>query len=105
MYLTLTPCGGNLEGVRAASLSYFGHEPSTLTDAEQAMLIALPQAPEARRPDRRPNAAAARPPRRPPPAPAARRVALARMVQAGLISQDHAREAEAEALPHRSPFP
>jgi penicillin-binding protein 1C len=26
-YLTLTPYGGNLEGVRAASLSYFGHEP------------------------------------------------------------------------------
>ncbi|MBE7217786.1 MAG: transglycosylase domain-containing protein, partial [Caulobacteraceae bacterium] len=56
-YLTLTPYGGPLEGVRAASLAYFGHEPSTLTDAEQALLIALPQAPEARRPDRRPQAA------------------------------------------------
>jgi penicillin-binding protein 1C len=94
MYLTLTPYGGNLEGVRAASLSYFGHEPQTLTDAEQAMLIALPQAPEARRPDRRPVAAAA-----------ARRIVLARMVRLGLATPAHAQEAQAERLPGRSPFP
>ena len=56
-YLTLAPYGGSLEGVRAASLGYFGHEPSTLTDAEQALLIAIPQAPELRRPDRHPLAA------------------------------------------------
>ena len=57
LYLTLAPYGGNLEGVRAASLSWFGHEPESLTLGEQALLIALPQAPEARRPDRRPAAA------------------------------------------------
>jgi penicillin-binding protein 1C len=57
LYLTLAPYGGNLEGVRAASLAYFGHEPTSLTDGEQALLIALPQSPEARRPDRRPEAA------------------------------------------------
>ncbi|OYW80421.1 MAG: penicillin-binding protein 1C, partial [Asticcacaulis sp. 32-58-5] len=45
IYLTLAPYGGNLEGVRAASLSYFGHEPESLTIGEQALLIALPQAP------------------------------------------------------------
>ena len=61
LYLTLAPYGGNIEGVRAASLLYFDKEPSRLTDAEQALLIALPQAPEARRPDLRPrNAEAAR---------------------------------------------
>ncbi len=43
--------------MRAASLAYFGHEPTSLTDGEQALLIALPQSPEARRPDRRPEAA------------------------------------------------
>ncbi len=53
-YLTHVPYGGNLEGVRAASLSWFGHEPHGLTDAQIALLIALPQAPEARRPDRKP---------------------------------------------------
>jgi penicillin-binding protein 1C len=56
-YLTLAPYGGNLEGVRAASLAYFGKEPSRLTDAEAALLVALPQAPETVRPDRFPAAA------------------------------------------------
>ena len=50
LYQQLAPYGGNLEGVRAASLAYFGHEPESLTDGAQALLIALPQAPEARRP-------------------------------------------------------
>ena len=72
LYLTLAPYGGNLEGVRAASLAYFGHEPTSLTDGEQALLIALPQSPEARRPDRRPEAARA-----------ARRAVLDKMVSAG----------------------
>ena len=53
-YLTLAPFGGNLEGVRAASLAYFGKEPLRLTIAEAALLVALPQSPEARRPDRSP---------------------------------------------------
>ena len=58
-YLTLAPFGGNLEGVRAASLAYFGKEPLRLTIAEAALLVALPQSPEARRPDDRPPAARA----------------------------------------------
>jgi penicillin-binding protein 1C len=56
-YLTFAPYGGNLEGVRAASLAYFGKEPARLTDAEAALLVALPQAPEIVRPDRFPQAA------------------------------------------------
>jgi penicillin-binding protein 1C len=60
-YLTLAPYGGNLEGVRAASLAYFGKEPKKLLLSEAALLVALPQSPEARRPDRNPeNAKAAR---------------------------------------------
>lgn len=93
-YLTLAPYGGSLEGVRAASLAYFGHEPSTLTDAEQALLIAIPQAPELRRPDRHPKAA-----RR------ARALVLHRLVQKGLISAKAAREAAAEPIPRRAAFP
>lgn len=53
LYLTHAPYGGNLEGVRAASLAYFGKEPKRLTVAEAALLVALPQAPEGRRPDRK----------------------------------------------------
>jgi penicillin-binding protein 1C len=58
VYLTLAPFGGNIEGVRAASLHYFGHEPNTLTSEEAALLIALAQAPTRRRPDRHPLVAA-----------------------------------------------
>jgi len=94
LYLTLAPYGGNLEGVRAASLSYFGHEPESLTNGEQALLIALPQAPEGRRPDRFPDTA-----RR------ARDAVLGRMIRAGMISEAAGHEAETEALPRRSPFP
>jgi len=57
MYLTHTPYGGNVEGLYAASQTYFGKSPKYLTDAEIALLIALPQAPEARRPDRHPDIA------------------------------------------------
>src|SRR5207342_2615407 len=57
LYLSLAPFGGNLEGVRAASLVYFGKEPRRLTLGEAALLVALPQSPEARRPDRSPQAA------------------------------------------------
>ena len=61
LYLTLAPYGGNLEGIRAASLSYFGKEPRRLTLGEAALLVALPQSPELRRPDRNsPVARAAR---------------------------------------------
>ena len=52
IYLTLAPMGGNLEGVRAASFAYFGKEPKQLSAAEAALLVAIPQSPERRRPDR-----------------------------------------------------
>ncbi len=93
-YLTLTPYGGDLEGVRAASLAWFGHEPNHLDDAEQALLIALPQAPEARRPDRHPAAAVR-----------ARSHVLARLERAGLITPAARAIAEAEPPPRRRPMP
>ena len=52
LYLKLAPYGGNLEGVRAASLAYFGKEPQRLSVAEAALLVTIPQSPEVRRPDR-----------------------------------------------------
>lgn len=57
LYLTHAPYGGNLEGIRAATLAWFGKEPQRLTPAEAALLVALPQSPNARRPDRHPQAA------------------------------------------------
>ena len=46
LYLTLAPFGGNLEGVRAASLAYLGKEPRHLSPGEAALLVSLPRAPE-----------------------------------------------------------
>jgi penicillin-binding protein 1C len=76
LYLTLAPYGGNIEGIRAASLAYFGKEPGRLTTAECALLVALPQSPEARRPDRDVEVARA-----------ARNLVLDRMVGAGVVSR------------------
>ena len=94
LYLLLAPYGGNLEGIRAATLSYFGKEPLRLTPAEAALLVAIPQSPEARRPDR----SAAR-------ATAARDRVLARALRDGLISDDQAQAARTEVVPAtRKPF-
>ncbi|MFT6025412.1 MAG: penicillin-binding protein 1C [Ascidiaceihabitans sp.] len=57
LYLQHAPYGGAVEGIRAGSLAWFGKEPKRLTPAQSALLIALPQAPETRRPDRHPLAA------------------------------------------------
>lgn len=57
MYLTLAPFGGSIEGVRTASLVWFGHEPSRLTQGEAALLVALPRSPGRLRPDRHPDRA------------------------------------------------
>ena len=57
LYLVHAPYGGAVEGLRAGSLAWFGKEPARLTAAEAALLVALPQAPESRRPDRHPEAA------------------------------------------------
>ncbi len=57
IYLTLAPYGGNLEGIKAASMAYFRHDGKHLTPDEAAMLVVLPQSPTALRPDRYPQRA------------------------------------------------
>lgn len=95
LYLNLAPYGGNLEGVRAASLAYFGKEPRRLSPGEAALLVALPQSPETRRPDRAPLRARA-----------ARTRVLDRIVQDGLLPADEVRQAKAERMPNgRRPMP
>ena len=94
LYLTLAPYGGNLEGVRAASWAYFGREPDQLTIEQIALLIALPQSPEARRPDLNPEAARQ-----------ARGRVLDRLAETGLVSAQASRDAFLDALPERSAFP
>ncbi|MDO5705704.1 MAG: penicillin-binding protein 1C [Paracoccus sp. (in: a-proteobacteria)] len=97
LYLRLAPYGGNTEGVRAASLMWFGKEPTRLTPAESALLVALPQAPESRRPDLPARRAAAR---------AARDRVIDRAKAAGLLDAEAADTARATPLPTaRQAFP
>ncbi len=57
IWLSLAPQGGNLEGLRAGSLAWFGRSPATLDAAQSALLVALARRPEALRPDRHAEAA------------------------------------------------
>jgi penicillin-binding protein 1C len=95
LYLRLAPFGGNIEGVRAASLAYFGKEPRRLSVGEAALLVALPQSPEWRRPDRSPEAARV-----------ARDRVLERAASAGVISEAESKRAKLESVPReRRAFP
>ncbi|HEV7439586.1 MAG TPA: penicillin-binding protein 1C [Methylobacterium sp.] len=95
LYLALAPYGGPVEGLRAASLAYFGREPARLSFAESALLVALPQAPEARRPDRFPEAALR-----------ARDRVLDIAAARGVITPAEAEAAKSEPVPRgRKPFP
>lgn len=95
LYLTLAPFGGNLEGIRAASIAYFGKEPKRLSLAESALLVALPQSPEHRRLDRHPGNARV-----------ARDRVLERMVREGRVSAADATQARAVNVPKlRKPMP
>ncbi|MDI7861987.1 penicillin-binding protein 1C [Rhizobiaceae bacterium n13] len=90
LYLTHAPYGGNLEGIRAASLAWFGKEPNRLTVGEAALLVALPQLPEKRRPDRYPEAAES-----------ARERVLNRAAVARVIGEGEAVRAAMTAVPTR----
>ena len=95
LYLALAPFGGNLEGIRAASIAYFGKEPRRLSLAESALLVALPQSPETRRLDRHPEAGRI-----------ARDRVLDRMIADNRVSSDDAAQAKLADVPKlRRPIP
>ncbi len=95
LYLRLAPYGGNLEGVRAASVAYLGKEPRHLTAAEAALLVAIPQSPETRRPDRHADVAEA-----------ARGRVLTRMRATAVLTAEMAEDAASAPIPlTRKPFP
>ncbi len=95
IYLVHAPFGGNLEGVRAATLAWFGKEPHRLTLAQSALLVALPQSPNGRRPDRHPQVATE-----------ARERVLQRTVIAGVLTKESALAALMTPVPNqRRGFP
>jgi penicillin-binding protein 1C len=57
LYVNHAPYGGTIEGIGAASWSYFGKQPKELTRSEAVLLAVLPQAPSRLRPDRFPERA------------------------------------------------
>jgi len=96
IWLTLAPQGGNLEGLRAGSLAWFGRAPAQLDAAESALLIALARRPEALRPDRHADRARA----------ARDAVLLARAAGAGGVTTDERALALATPVPAaRTPMP
>ncbi len=88
LYLNIAPYGGNLEGIRAASLAWFGKEPKRLDTGEAALLVSLPQLPEKRRPDRFPEAARM-----------ARERVLKRLAVARVVGEGEAARAAIAAVP------
>ena len=59
VYVNLTPYGGNIAGIKAAALVYFGKMPAQLSLGEAALLSVLPRSPNGYSPVRNPQAALA----------------------------------------------
>ncbi len=96
IYLNLTPYGGNLEGVGAASWFYFGKPASQLSLGEIALLTALPRSPSRYDPTSHPVEARA-----------ARDRVLRQLAQRGAFSKSEIAEGLRQPLPtkkRRAPF-
>jgi penicillin-binding protein 1C len=87
LYLRFAPFGGTVEGVETASRAYLGKPSRSLTDAEAALLVVLPQRPSRLRPDR--HAASAM---------RARDKVLDRMHQQGVWSAERTADAKLEGV-------
>ena len=57
LYLNHAPMGGQIQGIEMASRAYLGKPAKSLSHAEAALLVALPQTPSRLRPDRAPQLA------------------------------------------------
>lgn len=87
IYLNIAPYGGNIRGVEAASLAYFGKRARDLSLAEASLIAGLPQSPSRLRPDRHLERAKLR-----------QRAVLRRMVECRVINETQAAEAIAQVL-------
>jgi len=87
LYLNVAPYGGNLRGVEAASLAYFGKHAKDLSLGEAALIAGLPQSPSRYRPNRHPQAALKR-----------QKVVLHRMFEEGMITDQQLQEARVSPI-------
>ena len=90
MYASHAPFGGNVVGLRAASLKYFNREPKQLSWAESALLAVLPNAPSLIYPGKN-NALLKK----------KRDGLLRKLYQQKVIHQDTYTLAVSESLPHK----
>jgi penicillin-binding protein 1C len=89
-YLNRAPFGGNIRGVQAASLIYFGKPASKLSPGESCLLIGMLKGPSLYRPDRHPEAARQR-----------RNFIIRLLEKKGIFTADEVRLALLEDLPSR----
>lgn len=95
LYFEITPFGGNIHGIKAASLRYFQKSPKDLTLSECALLAGIPQSPSRLRPDRHPALSQKR-----------RDRVLASMLKDGVITQQqYAQALQDPVLVKNKPFP
>ena len=87
MYLNQIYLGSGMYGVEAAAQGYFGKPASRLTNAEAAMLAAIPRSPSYYDPRRNPTAVVQR-----------RNLILGMMAGAGVIAPDEAADAREQGL-------
>lgn len=90
MYLSLAPYGGNVEGINAASLRYFGKLPHQLRVSEAALLVVMPQLPNHLRSELYPERATR-----------FRNKVISRLTVKGVLSEQQAREAKEETVPFK----
>ena len=89
-YLNLAPFGGNIRGVQAASLIYFGKNASQISPGEACMLIGMLKGPTLYRPDKYPRNALKR-----------RNEIISLMERKKVFTHDTALRARLEELPRR----
>ena len=89
-YLNLAPFGGNIRGVQAASLIYFGKTAAQISPGEACLLIGMLKGPTLYRPDTRPKSAIKR-----------RNEIISLMERKKVFTRDEARRAMLEELPRR----
>ena len=89
-YLNRAPFGGNIRGVQAAALIYFGKPASKLSPGEACLMVGMLKGPTLYRPDTRPEAARER-----------RDAIIRQMERKGILTRDEARRALLEDLPRR----
>ena len=92
-YLNLAPFGGNIRGVQAASLIYFGKTASQLSPGEACLLIGMLKGPTLYRPDTKPENAVKR-----------RNQIISLMERKKVFDHNTAKRAYLEELPKRK-FP